>query len=41
MLSIGFPCKNIDLGPGFSTGALGPLWASRSGSPGATSRGLY
>ena len=30
------------LNQGFSTGAaLGPLWGPRSGSPGATSRGLY
>jgi len=31
----------LDLAQGFSTGALGPPWGLRSGSPGATSRGLY
>jgi len=31
----------FSLEQGFSTGALGPPWRPRSGSPGTTSRGLY
>jgi len=32
---------SLDLNQGFSTGTLGPSWGPRSGSPGATSSGLY
>jgi len=35
------PFEKITVNQGFSTGAIGPLWGPRSGSPGATSRGLY
>jgi len=33
--------RHVPLNHGFSTGALDPLWGSRSGFPGSTSRGLY
>jgi len=38
---VAFSMNFYDITQCFSTGALRPLWGSRNGSPGPTSRGLY